>query len=126
MCLLCLQGNVEVWLGDLLRIGRRSMHTIIRSAALSIGDQGFNLLEFENSFPSQVSQDGQQAAVFFGALSFVFLLLLVQAYTFLSCVFYVLVLPVVSFRHCSEMTCLFICILIPSASLTVFLSVFFP
>ena len=48
------QGNVETWLADLLRIGRRSMHGIIRMAAVSIGDQGFNLLEFENTFPSQV------------------------------------------------------------------------
>ena len=58
---LLLQGNVEVWLGDLLRIGRRSVHTIIRSAAVTIGDQGFNLLEFENTYPSQVSHHEQNA-----------------------------------------------------------------
>ncbi|XP_076466904.1 dynein axonemal heavy chain 5-like [Babylonia areolata] len=54
------QGNVEVWLGDLLRVGRRSMHSIIRAAAVAITDQGFNLLEFENTFPSQIGLLGLQ------------------------------------------------------------------
>ncbi|CAF4896652.1 unnamed protein product, partial [Rotaria socialis] len=30
------QGNVEVWLGDLLRISRASLHKIIRDGAISI------------------------------------------------------------------------------------------
>ncbi|KAI8792083.1 dynein heavy chain 5, axonemal [Biomphalaria glabrata] len=54
------QGNVEQWLGDLLRIGRRSLHGIIKMAAVTIQDQGFNLLEFENTFPSQVGLLGIQ------------------------------------------------------------------
>ncbi|XP_070190341.1 dynein axonemal heavy chain 5-like isoform X2 [Littorina saxatilis] len=54
------QGNVEMWLGDLLRIGRRSMHNIIRSASVTISDQGFNLLEFEDTFPSQIGLLGLQ------------------------------------------------------------------
>lgn len=48
------QGNVEVWLGDLLNNGRRSLHGIIRTASVAIQDPSFNLLEFENTFPSQV------------------------------------------------------------------------
>ena len=50
-----LQGNVENWLGELLNLTRRSLHSIIRSAAIAITDPGFKLLEFENMFPSQVS-----------------------------------------------------------------------
>ena len=49
-----LQGNVEVWLGDLLRMSKKSIHGIIRSAAISISDPGFKLIEFENMFPAQV------------------------------------------------------------------------
>ncbi|KAK3724620.1 hypothetical protein RRG08_041104 [Elysia crispata] len=54
------QGNVETWLADLLRVGRRSIHGIIRMASISIQDNGFNLLEFENTFPSQVGLLGIQ------------------------------------------------------------------
>ena len=49
------QGNVEIWLGDLLRISRHTLHTIIRTASVAILDPGFNILEFENTFPSQVN-----------------------------------------------------------------------
>jgi dynein heavy chain len=49
-----LQGNVEVWLGDLLRMSKKSIHGIIRSAAISISDPGFKLIEFENMFPAKV------------------------------------------------------------------------
>ena len=48
------QGNVETWLGEVLKQTRLSIHSVIRSAALTIGDQSFNLLEFENSYPAQV------------------------------------------------------------------------
>lgn len=54
------QGNVEIWLGDLLRISRKSLHSIIRSAAISIGDPSFKLIEFENMFPSQIGLLGLQ------------------------------------------------------------------
>ncbi len=48
------QGNVEVWLGELLATGRRSLHGIIRTASIAIQDPAFNILEFENTFASQV------------------------------------------------------------------------
>lgn len=48
------QGNVETWLGDLLRMTRTSVHGIIREAAITITDPQFKLLEFENMFPAQV------------------------------------------------------------------------
>ncbi|CAI9729037.1 dynein heavy chain 5, axonemal-like [Octopus vulgaris] len=54
------QGNVEVWLGDLLRISRRSLHGVIRTAAMAITDPTFKLLEFENMFPAQVGLLGLQ------------------------------------------------------------------
>ena len=49
------QGNVENWLAELLRVTRKSVHSVIRSAAITIQDQAFKLLEFENMFPAQVS-----------------------------------------------------------------------
>jgi len=49
------QGNVEVWLGDLLKVSRASLHKIIRDGAIAIQDPAFNLLDFLNSFPAQVN-----------------------------------------------------------------------
>ncbi|XP_021362874.1 dynein heavy chain 5, axonemal-like isoform X1 [Mizuhopecten yessoensis] len=54
------QGNVEIWLGDLLKGSRRSVHSVIRSASVSIGDSNFKLVEFENMFPAQVGLLGLQ------------------------------------------------------------------
>lgn len=56
---MCLQGNVEVWLGDLLKMSKKSIHGIIRSAAISILDPGFKLIEFENMFPAQVKKKNE-------------------------------------------------------------------
>ena len=49
-----LQGNVEVWLGDLLKMSKQSVHSVIRMASIAIGDPSFNMIEFENSYPAQV------------------------------------------------------------------------
>jgi dynein heavy chain, axonemal len=50
------QGNVENWLADLLKMSRASVHDIIRSATISIADPSFKLLDFENSYAAQVSK----------------------------------------------------------------------
>lgn len=56
----CSQGNVEVWLGDLLKMSKKSLHSVIKTAYLTIQDPQFKLLEFENTFPSQVGLLGIQ------------------------------------------------------------------
>ena len=48
-------GGVEIWLGDLLRNSKKSVHSVIRVAAVAIDDPQFKLIEFENTFASQVS-----------------------------------------------------------------------
>ena len=61
--LICLQlnkavkadGNVEVWLMSLMRMAHSSMHSVIRTAATAINDTNFQLLEFLDVFPAQVS-----------------------------------------------------------------------
>lgn len=55
-----LQGNVEVWLGQLLSGVRQTLHTIIRQAHQTISDPGLKLLEFQSAFPAQVGLLGIQ------------------------------------------------------------------
>ncbi|XP_076617159.1 dynein axonemal heavy chain 5 isoform X1 [Chaetodon auriga] len=54
------QGNVEVWLGQLLAGVRQTLHAIIRQAYLAIGDPGLKLLDFQSAFPAQVGLLGIQ------------------------------------------------------------------
>ncbi|KAG7231381.1 hypothetical protein INR49_012221 [Caranx melampygus] len=54
------QGNVEMWLGQLLAGVRQTLHTIIRQAFLTISDPGLKLLEFQSAFPAQVGLLGIQ------------------------------------------------------------------
>ncbi|XP_068199657.1 dynein axonemal heavy chain 5 isoform X2 [Antennarius striatus] len=54
------QGNVEVWLGQLLEGVRQTLHSIIRQAYMAISDPGMKLLEFQAAFPAQVGLLGIQ------------------------------------------------------------------
>lgn len=48
-------GHVEVWLGKLLKEALGALHGVVRNAAIAINDPSFELMQFENSFPAQVS-----------------------------------------------------------------------
>ncbi|KAM9337116.1 dynein axonemal heavy chain 5 [Symphorus nematophorus] len=54
------QGNVEMWLGQLLAGVRQTLHAIIRQAYLAISDPGLKLLDFQSAFPAQVGLLGIQ------------------------------------------------------------------
>lgn len=49
------QGNVENWLGALLKQSLHSVHLVIKNAFTAISDPNMELIEFLNSFPAQVS-----------------------------------------------------------------------
>lgn len=49
------QGNVEVWLGKLCTLACRSVRSVIRNASVELQDPNFNLMEFLESYPAQVS-----------------------------------------------------------------------
>ena len=51
------RGNVEVWLGDLLKEQMKSLHGVIRDAFRTITAPEFELLNFLNTFPAQVIND---------------------------------------------------------------------
>ena len=47
-------GNVENWLGSLLKETLHSVHVVIKNAWITIEDPNFQLIEFLNSYPAQV------------------------------------------------------------------------
>eukprot|EP00118_Oscarella_pearsei_P013119 m.101516 g.101516 ORF g.101516 m.101516 type:complete len:4701 (+) comp37133_c1_seq2:73-14175(+) len=54
------QGNVEVWLGNLMREAHSTIHSVIRTAAHAVSDPSFQMFEFFDSFPAQVGILGIQ------------------------------------------------------------------
>lgn len=48
------QGNVENWLGSLLKESLHSVHVVIKNAFVAISDPNMELLEFLNTYPAQV------------------------------------------------------------------------
>ncbi|XP_069368231.1 dynein axonemal heavy chain 5 isoform X1 [Paralichthys olivaceus] len=54
------QGNVEVWLVQLLAGVRQTLHAIIRQAYVMIADPGLQLLDFQSAFPAQIGLLGIQ------------------------------------------------------------------
>ena len=49
-------GNVEEWIGKLLRLQQSSLHSVIRFAAYEILEpENFDLLPFLNKYPAQVN-----------------------------------------------------------------------
>jgi len=48
------KGNVELWLLDLLNGAQWSLHIVIRDAAVAIKDPAFEMMNFFNTFASQV------------------------------------------------------------------------
>ena len=51
------KGNVELWLGELLEMQMKSLHAVIREAAVVINEPGFQLLSFAASYIAQASQN---------------------------------------------------------------------
>lgn len=49
------KGNVELWLGELLKEQMRSLHGVIRDAYRTIITPEFELMGFLNNFQAQVN-----------------------------------------------------------------------
>ncbi|PVD20700.1 hypothetical protein C0Q70_18859 [Pomacea canaliculata] len=53
-------GNVEIWLTNLMLMSQSSLHSIIRTAYVAVSDESFQLLEFLDTYPAQVGILGIQ------------------------------------------------------------------
>lgn len=47
-------GNVENWLGALLKEALHSVHAVIKNAHIAVEDPSLDLIDFLNTFPAQV------------------------------------------------------------------------
>mgnify|MGYP000372566898 CR=1 FL=1 len=54
------QGNVELWLKNLMDTVHGTVHTTIRRAWQNLSDSGFDIIRFEDTFPAQVGLLGIQ------------------------------------------------------------------
>ncbi len=50
------QGNVEHWLGALLREALHSVHVVIKNASIAVEDPSFDMVEFLDVQPAQVTK----------------------------------------------------------------------
>lgn len=48
------QGNVEHWIGALLREALHSVHVVIKNAHISVEDPGLDLIDFLGTSAAQV------------------------------------------------------------------------
>uniref|UniRef100_A0A6I8N0V6 Dynein axonemal heavy chain 5 n=1 Tax=Ornithorhynchus anatinus TaxID=9258 RepID=A0A6I8N0V6_ORNAN len=54
------QGNVEMWLGQLLNGIKKTLHITIRQAFVTVNEPGFEVFEFQAKFPAQIGLLGIQ------------------------------------------------------------------
>ncbi|XP_007895756.2 dynein axonemal heavy chain 5 [Callorhinchus milii] len=54
------QGNVEIWLGQLLNGVRTTIHSIIHQASITLSDKTVKLYDFQAMFPAQIGLLGIQ------------------------------------------------------------------
>ena len=50
------QGNVEHWLGALLKEALHSVHVVIRNASIAVEDPSFDMVDFLDVQPAQVTK----------------------------------------------------------------------
>lgn len=48
------KGNVEVWLGELLKVQQMSLNTVVKQAYYSLEEEEFELISFLDKYIAQV------------------------------------------------------------------------